>query len=321
MKYYGFIQFGLNLFERAPMFDTILLRSFVAVVQEGGFTHAAARLNLTQSAVSAHLRRLEKQTGRDLLARTTRTVTLTADGELLLGYARAILALNQDARAQLLRGPSEGTVRIGLAEDLANIRMMNVVQAFAVRYPGIEFTVRVGIATELLQAMDQGEFDLVVGGRCHDTRPGRLLWREPLVWAGAAWAPAPGTPVPLALFPEPCPYREAALAALARAGVAYRIALVSTSGAGLNAAAQAGFAVTPLAHTQLGQGLRAVAPDAGLPALPDVEFTMFAVPGAAGRIADELANAIVQGFAYKVESDEVWRNRTAALALRDPLAE
>ena len=77
-----------------PMFDTVLLRSFVAVVQEGGFTHAAARLNLTQSAVSAHLRRLEKQTGRDLLARTTRSVTLTADGELLLGYARAILALN-----------------------------------------------------------------------------------------------------------------------------------------------------------------------------------------------------------------------------------
>jgi hypothetical protein len=64
------------------MFDTVLLRSFVAVVQEGGFTHAAARLNLTQSAVSAHLRRLEKQTGCDLLARTTRSVTLTADGEL-----------------------------------------------------------------------------------------------------------------------------------------------------------------------------------------------------------------------------------------------
>src|SRR5579864_8502430 len=85
------------------MFDTVLLRSFVAVVQEGGFTHAAARLNLTQSAVSAHVRRLEKQTGRELLARTTRSVTLTADGELLLGYARAILALNRDARAQMLR--------------------------------------------------------------------------------------------------------------------------------------------------------------------------------------------------------------------------
>ena len=282
------------------MFDTILLRSFVAVVQEGGFTHAAARLNLTQSAVSAHLRRLEKQAGRDLLSRTTRSVTLTADGELLLGYARAILALNHDAQAQLLRGPSEGVIRVGLSEDLANVRLMNVMQAFVVRYPRIAFSVRVGIPGQLLQAMDQGESDLVIGGRCHDARPGNVLWREPLLWAGATLAsPAPGVPVPLALLPEPCPYREAALAALARAGRDYRIVLVCPSGAGLCAAAQAGFAVTPIVQSQLAHGLHAVSPDAGLPALPDVEFTMFAAPGASARIADELGNAIVLAFAHK----------------------
>jgi DNA-binding transcriptional LysR family regulator len=282
------------------MFDTVLLRSFVAVVQEGGFTHAAARLNLTQSAVSAHLRRLEQQAGRDLLARTTRSVTLTADGELLLGYARAILALNHDAQAQLLRGPSEGTIRVGLSEDLANVRLMNVMQAFAMRYPRIAFNVRVAIPAQLLQAMDQGELDLVIGGRCHDTRLGHLLWREPLVWAGATLAsPAPGVAVPLALLPEPCPYREAALAALARVGRDYRIALVCPSGAGLCAAAQAGFAVTPIVQSQLTHGLQAVSPDAGLPALPDVEFTMYAAPGASTRVADELGNAIVQAFAHR----------------------
>jgi DNA-binding transcriptional LysR family regulator len=282
------------------MFDTVLLRSFVAVVQEGGFTHAAARLNLTQSAVSAHLRRLEKQSGRDLLARTTRSVTLTADGELLLGYARAILALNHDAQAQLLRGPSEGAIRVGLSEDLANVRLMNVMQAFAVRYPRIAFSVRVGIPAQLLQAMDQGEFDLVIGGRCHDARLGHVLWREPLVWASGTMAsPAPGVPVPLALLPEPCPYREAALAALAHAGREYRIVLVCSSGAGLCAAAQAGFAVTPIAQSQLAHGLHAVAPDAGLPVLPDVEFTMFAQPGASASVADELGNAIMLAFAHR----------------------
>jgi DNA-binding transcriptional LysR family regulator len=232
--------------------------------------------------------------------RTTRSVTLTPDGELLLGYARAILALNHDAHAQLLRGPSEGAIRVGLSEDLANVRLMNVMQAFAVRYPRIAFSVRVGIPGELLQAMDRGEFDVVMGGRCHDSRPGRVLWREPLVWAGAEWASlTSGAPVPLALFPEPCPYREAALSALARAGLDYRIALVCSSGAGLCAAAQAGFAVTPVVHTQLVHGLRAIAPDAGLPALPDVEFTMFSMPGASASIADELGNAIVLAFAHK----------------------
>jgi DNA-binding transcriptional LysR family regulator len=282
------------------MFDTVLLRSFVAVVQEGSFTHAAVRLNLTQSAVSAHLRRLERQAGRDLLVRTTRSVTLTVDGEVLLGYARAILALNQDARAQLLRGPSEGTIRVGLSEDLASVRLMNVLQAFSLRYPRIAFSARVGIPGELLQAMDRHEFDVVIGGRCHDARPGRVLWREPLVWAGASWASLPsGAPVPIALLPEPCPYREASLAALARSGIDYRIALVCPSGAGLCAAAQAGFAVTPIIQSQLAHGLRAIEPDAGLPALPDVEFTMFAQPGASEDVANELCNAIVLAFAHK----------------------
>ena len=304
------------------MFDTILLRSFVTVVQEGGFTHAATRLNLTQSAVSAHLRRLEKQTGRELLARTTRSVTLTADGQLLLGYAQAILALNQDARAQLLRAPSEGVIRVGLSEDLANVRLMHVMQAFAVRYPRIAFSVRVGIPGELLHAMDQGEFEVVIGGRCQDSRPGRVLWRESLVWAGAEWATlSSSAPVPLALLPEPCPYREAALAALARAGRDYRIALVCSSGAGLCAAAQAGFAVTPVVHTQLAHGLRVVAPDTGLPALPDVNFTMFTAPGASDSVADELGNAIVLAFAHKSEPEDARRNRVPAAVLRDHPAE
>ncbi|CAE6767133.1 HTH-type transcriptional regulator HdfR [Paraburkholderia aspalathi] len=284
------------------MFDTVLLRSFVAVVQEGGFTAAAARLNLTQSAVSAHLRRLEKQTGRELLARTTRSITLTADGELLLGYARAILALNRDARAQMLRGPSEGAIRVGLSDDLANVRLMNVMHAFAVRYPRIAFSVRVGIPAELLHAMDQAELDMVIGGRCEGGRSGRVLWREPLVWAGAEWAAlTPGVPVPLAVLPEPCPYREVALAALARAGRDYRIALVCSSSAGLCAAAQAGFAVTPVVQTQLVHGLRVIPPDAGLPSLPDVEFTIFTAAGASPhiQIADELSDAVVLAFANR----------------------
>jgi DNA-binding transcriptional LysR family regulator len=297
------------------MFETILLRSFVAVVQEGGFTHAAARLNLTQSAVSAHLRRLEKQIGRDLLARTTRSVTLTADGELLLGYARAILALNHDAQAQLARAPSEGAIRVGVSEDLANVRLMNVMQSFAVRYPRMAFSVRVGIPGELLHAMDQGELDVVIGGRCHGARVGRILWREPLVWAGAEWASlTPGAPVPLALLPEPCPYREAALTALARADVEYRIALVCASAAGLCAAAQAGFAVTPIVQTQLVHGLRVIASDVGLPALPDVEFTMFSTEGTSVHVVDELSNAVVQAFAHK---GAIADGNPAALALRE----
>lgn len=276
------------------MFDTVLLRSFVTVVQEGGFTRAASRLHLTQSAISAHLRRLEEQAGKSLLFRTTRSVTLTSDGELLMGYARAILALNHDALTQLTRVSPQGPVRIGLSEDIVTTPLMQALQTFATSHTGVTVDVKVGIPAHLLQTMDEGDLDLVIGGRCHDGRPGRLLWREPLIWAfaeGAALDPA--LPVPLALFPEPCPYREAALTVLAQAGVGCRIAMVCPSSAGLRAAALAGFAVMPAVRGQLGRGLRALASEARLPVLPKVEFTVFAAPGAEPATVDEICNAVL----------------------------
>ena len=83
------------------MFDTVLLRSLLAVADSGGFTRAAERLHLTQSAISAHIRRLESEAGQKLLERTTRSVSLTPAGARLAGYARTILALHDDARASL----------------------------------------------------------------------------------------------------------------------------------------------------------------------------------------------------------------------------
>lgn len=258
------------------MFDTVLLRSFVVVAQEGSFTRAATRLHLTQSAVSAHLRRLEEQAGAPLVTRTTRSLALTPDGEVLLGYARAILALNRDARARLDHSSNEGVVRIGLSDDFAQPRVMQRLHAFGLRHPGLTVDLTVGIPGTLLHAMDRGQLDFVIAGRCHDERPGRALWLEPLVWAAAPWLTIDrALPLPLAVFPEPCPYREAALAALAHAGIDYRIAVVCPSSGGVHAAVQAGLGVTPMPESRLDGSLAAVADSAGLPTLPEVEFALF----------------------------------------------
>ncbi|MFD1969465.1 LysR substrate-binding domain-containing protein [Trinickia caryophylli] len=279
------------------MFDTVLLRSFVTVAQEGSFTRAAARLHLTQSAISAHLRRLEQQAGKALLARTTRSVSLTPDGEMLLGYARAILSLNRDAQTRLHRTPADGSLRIGMSEDFAHVRVMERLHGFGLRHPELAFEVTIGIPGLLLQAMDRGELDVVLGGRCRDDRAGRELWREPLVWAAADWlAVDAALPVPLAVFPEPCPYREAALAALAQAGVESRIAVVCASSNGLVAAVRAGLAIAPMPASRIEAGLRSVEPPSGLPALPDVEFALFG-----GTSAN--ANALVEELSAEAKRD------------------
>jgi DNA-binding transcriptional LysR family regulator len=275
------------------VFDTVLLRSFVTVAQESSFTRAATRLNLTQSAVSAHLRRLEEQAGAPLVTRTTRALALTPDGEVLLGYARAILALNRDAHARLKRSAQAGLVRIGLSDDFAQPKVMQRLHAFGLRHPGLAVHVSVGIPGTLLQAMDRGELDLVMAGRCHDERAGRMLWREPLVWAAAPWMTIDASlPVPLVVFPEPCPYRDAALAALAHAGVDYRIAVVCPSSGGVHAAVQAGLGVTPMPKSRIDGSVAAMEGDsAQLPALPAVEFALFAT-GGPSALADELCEAI-----------------------------
>lgn len=73
------------------MFDPVLLRTFLAVEQTGGFTAAARHLGLRQSTVSGHIARLERAAGRALLSRDTHTVELTADGTAMVGFARSIL--------------------------------------------------------------------------------------------------------------------------------------------------------------------------------------------------------------------------------------
>ncbi|NWB96901.1 LysR family transcriptional regulator [Pseudomonas gingeri] len=277
------------------MFDALLLKTFVAVVDEGGFSRAAARLHLTQSAVSGHLRRLEEQVGKPLLARTTRSQQLTADGERLMAYARGILALNRDAWAELTRSAFQGNLRIGVSEEFADARLLRDLQAFAADYPGMQINVQVSIPGSLLTLMKQGELDVVVGSLCESSEPGLALWQEPLVWA---WSAQPlgtlPTPLPLALFPEPCPYREAALTRLAQAGIPQRTAMLCTSYAGLQAAALAGFAIAPMTRSQVSQGLAVLGAEHGLPPLPDAEFRLFSAPQADPLMVEAITRMIVR---------------------------
>lgn len=257
------------------MFDTTLLRTFHAVAQDCSFTRAAGRLNLTQSAVSAQIRRLEEQAGAALLVRNTRSVALTPQGEVLLGYARAILRLNEDARQQLTGSGESVHVRIGATDDLMSTWLPGVLRRFRDLHPGATLEVRVGNAGLLLAGMDQGELDLVIGCRCQGDQAGQVLWREPLLWACASdGLPVGDEPLPLALFPEPCPYRDAALAALAAAGREWRVATVSPSIAGLRGAILSGLAVSPLNRSAFTPQMQVPGPEAGLPALPDVEFAL-----------------------------------------------
>lgn len=277
------------------MLDPVLLRTFVAVIDEGGFGRAASRLNLTQSAISGHLRRLESQLGADLMQRTTRSMTLTADGKKLLVYARAILALGRDALVEVGRHKASGQIRLGIAEDFAQSALLNRLNQFRLSHPSLDIEVTVGIPGTLLGQLQEGALDIVLGSFCESALIGRLMWQEPLLWACSPhipWPPSSSKALPLAFFPEPCPYRQVALAELARVGMASKIAMVCSSFESMRCAVRSGFAIAPMTQSQMTPDLAVADESMGLPPLPAVRFSLFTADAAQSPLLETLVESI-----------------------------
>jgi len=258
------------------MMEFQLLRSFVAVAECRGFHRAAEQLNLTQSTVSQQIKRLELETKRPLFRRTTRSLALTDDGEMLLGDARRLLQLEEAARRRLAAPRLSGTVRLGVVEEVAGGSLPPALGRFAALHPGVKLEVQIAVSAELLEQLDVGRLDVVFAKRPLGTSKGRLVWREPLVWAAAdAFDFTPGAALPLALYRERSVSREAALAALQGSELTWEIVYTSPSLTGVRAAALAGLAITPLPASAVIAGLRILDAEEGLPRLPDLEFAIY----------------------------------------------
>ncbi len=175
------------------------LTYFDAVARLGGFTRAARHLHVAQSAVSAQIRALERELGVTLLARTTRTVTLTHAGELFLTRARAALGELDRARGELaeLSSALTGRVTLGATSVLGSFDLPPALAGFAQRYPGVGVSMRSALIAKLLDKLDAGEVDLVLGP-VHEDLPSRfsaqLLAREQLVLALPPGHPRAGRP-------------------------------------------------------------------------------------------------------------------------------
>ncbi len=278
---------------RLPDLDLDLLRGFVTVAERGGFTAAGQALGLTQSAVSLKVKRLEDVLGKPVLLRQPKGVALTREGETLLAYARRMLALNEEAVRRFVAPPVEGRLRLGVADHFVPRHLTPALARFARTWPELRVEVEVGRSHELRARLAREELDLVLGKRRDGETEGRVLWTEAVVWVAApGWAPPGGRPLPLAMLPQGCMFRDRALAALARAGTAFEVVYTSPSLLGVAAAAQAGFALTVMGRAGLPEGLVELE---GLPPLGTAEMCLFG--DAEGRsplvgpLIEELRNA------------------------------
>ncbi|MFB9432611.1 LysR family transcriptional regulator [Streptoalloteichus tenebrarius] len=257
------------------MFDHGLLRSFLAVAETGSFTRAAGRLDLRQSTVSQHVRRLETVVGRELFVRDTHSVRLTGDGEAMVGFARNILEAQERAAAYFAGPGLRGRVRFGVSEDLVVGRLPEILRGFRLRHPLVDLELTVELSDVLTGRLRAGDLDLVFAKRRPGEDHGWVVWREELVWAGAEDLRLdPAQPVPLIVYPPPSHTRQHALDALARVGREWRIVCTSGSLNGLRAAALGRLGVAVFARSLIPEGLVEVDPENELPHPGEVDFVL-----------------------------------------------
>ncbi|AZD64170.1 DNA-binding transcriptional regulator, LysR family [Pseudomonas chlororaphis] len=285
------------------MFDPVLLRSFVAVVDCANFTRAAERLHLTQSTVSQQVRRLEESLDCQLLDRDQRRVVATAEGERLLGYARRILALNEEASDVLLHQQSEGVLRLGVPEDFAAERLMPLLSRFGQDHPGVRLEVTSGLGPELTRLYRRGEFDLLLVKQMGASDDCLASWPEPLCWVDSRATPALGRdPLPLVAFPVGGLYRHEMLHHLEVGGWRWRIGYSSASLASVCSAVAAGLGISLLPVRVVAAGHRMLDGVSGLPDIRGVRLALYGRSGLsrAGKALESQLLELCESQALKV---------------------
>jgi DNA-binding transcriptional LysR family regulator len=279
-----------------PPLDPELLKAFVAVADNRSFTRAAAMLNRTQSAVSMQIKRLEDRLGVTLLHRTKAHVDLSPAGESLLGYARRILTLNDEAIAELGERKIAGIVRLGVMDDYGISIMPPLLARFMADHPGIHVEMETGLTATMPARLGEA-YDLVIAMHAEGHNQGEFLRREQAVWAVGAEPIEVCDPLPVALYPRGCLFREWAMTALDDARRRWRLAFVSRSAAVEQIAAQ-GLAVTVVKAGAFPSRLRVLSERDGMPPLPGAEIRLHCAPTLtrpASLLADHLRMTIGTG--------------------------
>ncbi|HEY6524418.1 MAG TPA: LysR family transcriptional regulator [Solirubrobacteraceae bacterium] len=262
------------------------LEYFVAVAEEANFTRAAERVHISQSGVSAQVRRLEQELGAVLIDRSARTATLTAAGEAALGHARSALAAARAMRQAVddVSGVLRGRLEVGMVSGCTMTPLFDALAAFGTAHPGIEISLAEDNSDRLTEHVRAGELDVALIGAAGDTPEGLealTIVSERLVAAAPAGHPLTGrgdmctltqvTAHPLVCMPPGTGVRAVLDAACARRGLAPEIALVASAPDAVADLAQRGLGVAVLSESM------AAAQDGRLRAMPIADIDVASI--------------------------------------------
>ena len=272
--------------------STDSLRTFVMIVDVGGFAKAGDFLGLSQPAVSLQIKRLEDVLGYKLFKKQGQRQVLNQYGELLLPMAKQMMQYNDAILQQFTSESITGKVRLGIPSEFAARILPSIIGDFVALYPEVSLEVKSRLSKHLLSASRQDQFDLVLALNEQLTASKfPIFMQDQLVWVGDL-NQAKNQVVTLVTAPEGCIYRRRATDALKNAGIKYRIVYSNADLTGLIAALKEGLGITVLAKSTVPSELNYQVQTKYLPALGDIGISLVKSSGESENAVDKLAEFI-----------------------------
>jgi DNA-binding transcriptional LysR family regulator len=269
--------------------DLDLLRTLCAIASFDSFGAAAVQLGRTQSAVTQQMQRLEEQVGHALFEKQGRGKRLTEHGQRLLAYARQLMAIHDEALRVLQQGELVGHLRIGAPHDVADTVLPPLLSEIVRNWPMLQVSIQVGRSPFLAEALRRGDIDMAISNRAEEDFEGLTLRSSPTVWLCAAdYLHQQEQPIPLVMVDGPSIFRKLGQEALEAAGIPYVQRYTSSSLIGIRAALRAGLGVTARGVEQLDASLRVLGPNEGMPALPDLVYSLYVRRHVANNVTREV---------------------------------
>lgn len=276
--------------------DLTSLRAFATVADAGGVTRAAGLLNLTQSAVSMQIKRLEQSLGQEFFARAARRLTLTPEGEQLLGYARRMLELNDEALSRLTDSAFEGELRLGVPHDIVYPAIPRILARFAALYPRVRINLVSSFTNLMHEAFARGELDLMLTTEEAIGPRGEELIARDLIWIGVEGGSA-GQRRPLRLgFEEICRFRTMAQGALDAAGIPWEMSFSGRSNEAALALVAADLAVTVRMRGSEPRDTTDIGESSDLPPLGSVRIGLYDAGAEKGPVVEALKEDLRRAY-------------------------
>lgn len=251
------------------------IRTFVTVVELGGYAKAGDVLGRSQPAISLQLKKLEQQLDKTLFVKVGQRHVLSNDGQWLMVYAKKLLEINDEVFRAVEQDPLKGRLRLGIPSEFASTLLPSIIGEFSKRYPDVSLDVTSALSQNLLGPQYKDNFDLILALiPPNQDCDGEVLREDELVWVGDIRQPLRTNPLSLVLAPNGCMYRSRVIEQLKQQTNMWRIAYTNADLYGLIAAIQQGLGVTALAKSSVPTSLSIIQHPA-LPYLGKINIALY----------------------------------------------